>query len=315
MNLLIHILLQLTQSMLLVFLAPLLLGWINQSRAWLMNKKGAGLIQPYRELKKLFYKDAVIAENASFIFRMTPYLRFSCMWLAAGIIPVITTHLPFSPAADVIALVGIFAFSRAFLALSAMDIGTAFGSLGARREMMIGFLAEPGLLMVFFGASLLSNSTALTTIVTTTLNQPLMLHPGLAFAAVAFLMILLAENTRLPVDNPATHLELTMIHEAMVLEYSARHLALIKWSSSIKLINYVTMGLALFIPWGIAQDITFAALGWAFIVLIIKLILFGFILAMLETLSAKLRLFRAPEFLATAFMLAVLGILINLLMK
>lgn len=305
---------QLLQSLLVVLLAPLFLGWVNQWRAWLTNRTGPGLLQPYRVLRKLFHKDAVLAENASPLFRFTPYLIFGCMWLAGGIVPVLATDLPFSPAADVIALVGVFALARVFLALAAMDVGTAFGGLGARREVLVAFLAEPALLMVFFTASLISHSTQLTTIVETLAHREFAIYPSMAFAAVAFVMVLLAENARIPVDNPATHLELTMIHEAMILEYSARHLALIEWGSAMKLLAYTTLGIALFLPWGIAEARNFTALPLAVAALTAKLALAGVGLAVLETLSAKMRLFRVPEFLATAFLLAVLGMLIHFLL-
>jgi len=308
------ILFQLFQSLLVVAIAPLLLGWVNQCRAWLQNRTGAGVLQPYRTLRKLFHKDAVIAHNASPLFRVTPYILFSCMWLAAGVVPMLATDLPFSPAADVIALVGIFALARVFIALAAMDIGTSFGTLGARREMLIAFLAEPALLMVFFTASLISHSTQLPTIVDALAHQQFSLYPSMAFAAIAFVMILLAENARIPVDNPTTHLELTMIHEAMILEYSARHLALIEWASSIKLLAYTTIGFALFIPYGIAEAGNWAALPLALVALGVKLAAAGAGLALLETISAKMRIFRAPEFLGTAFLLAVLGMLIHFLL-
>lgn len=306
---------QFIQSMLTLLLAPLLLGWINQCRAWLQNKTGAGLLQPYRNIVKLFHKDAVIAHSASPLFRATPYIVFGCMLFAAGIVPVLATDLPFAPAADVIALVGIFALARVFIALAAMDIGTAFGTLGARREMLIAFLAEPALLMVFFTASLISQSTALTTIVETLAHREFALYPSMAFAAVAFLMVLLAENARIPVDNPATHLELTMIHEAMILEYSARHLALIEWAAALKLIAYSTIGIALFLPWGIAENADTAAMPLALAVLVAKLLIGGAGLALLETASAKMRIFRAPEFLGTAFLLGVLGMLVHFLLE
>ena len=306
---------QLLQSLLMVALAPLMLGWVNQCRAWLQNKRGPGLLQPYRVLRKLFHKEALLTYNASLLFRATPYIRFGCMWLAAGIVPVLATDLPFSPAADVIALVSIFALSRVFLALAAMDVGTAFGGLGARREMMIAFLAEPALLMVFFTASLISHSTQLTTIVATLSHTQLALYPSLAFAAVAFVMVLLAENARVPVDNPATHLELTMIHEAMILEYSARHLALIEWASSIKLLTYITIGIALFLPFGIAQSGSWSALPFALALLLVKLLFAGLGLSLLETLSAKMRIFLAPEFLGIALLLAILGMLMHFLLE
>jgi formate hydrogenlyase subunit 4 len=306
---------QLLQLAIALLLAPLLVGWVNQCRAWLANKSAPSLFLPYRTIRKLFHKDAVVAENASAIFRLTPYIVFGAMTLAAAIVPSLATDLPFAHAADAIALVGLFALARVFIALAAMDIGTAFGTMGARREMFVGFLAEPALLMVLFTASLLSGSTSLPTIVETLAHREIAIYPSLAFAGVAFTMVSLAENARIPIDNPATHLELTMIHEAMTLEYSARHLALLEWASALKLFNYSCIGLALFLPFGIAQGSYdwFAILG-ATPVLIAKLVVGGFALALIETLSAKMRIFRAPEFLGTAFLLAVLAMLVNLLL-
>ncbi|MBI3935642.1 MAG: NADH-quinone oxidoreductase subunit H [Betaproteobacteria bacterium] len=304
---------QIVQSVLAVLIGPLYVGWVNQCRAWLQNRSGPGLLQPYYMLARLFHKEPVIAEHASPLFRATPYVLFGCMWLAGGIVPALATDLPFAPAADIIALVGVFALARVFLSLAALDIGTSFGGLGARREMMVGFLAEPAMLMTLFTAAFISNSTALTTIVETLAHREFAIYPSLAFAAVAFLMVLLAENARVPVDNPATHLELTMIHEAMILEYSGRHLALIEWASAIKLFAYTAIGIALFAPWGIAEGSNWSALPVALVALAAKLVLAGAGLAALETVSAKFRLFRAPEFLSTAFLLAVLGMLIHFL--
>jgi formate hydrogenlyase subunit 4 len=308
------ILFQLVQDAVVVLLAPLLMGWVNQCRAWLQNRSGAGVLQPYRNLAKLFHKDAVLAHNASPLFRAVPYILFACMWLAAALVPVVAVDLPLSPSVDVIALVGIFALARVFISLAAMDIGTSFGTLGARREMLVGFLAEPALLMVFFTASMISHSTSLITIVDTLAHKQFVLYPSLAFASAAFLMVLLAENARIPVDNPSTHLELTMIHEAMILEYSARHLALIEWASALKLFAYVTIGIALFMPWGIAAAGDWGALPVALAALTIKLVAAGAGLALLETVSAKMRIFRVPEFMGTAFLLAVLGMLIHFLL-
>jgi formate hydrogenlyase subunit 4 len=302
---------QLLQSLLVMLAAPLLLGWVNTCRAWLHNRTSPGLLQPYRSLHKLFQKDAAIAANASWVFRFSPYIQFGCMWLAAAIVPAIATDLPFSPAADVIALVGVFAVARVFAALAGMDIGTAFGMLGSRRETLVGALAEPALLVIFFNMAAISHSTSLVTIVQTMAREPFVIHPSLAFAAVAFVMVLLAENARIPVDNPATHLELTMIHEAMVLEYSARHLALIDWAASIKLFVYCTIGIALFLPWGIPAAGNWGAVPLAVAILCGKLAIAGAGLALLEALSAKMRVFRMPEFLATAFLLAMLGLLLR----
>lgn len=295
--------------------APLFAGWIAMCRAWLQNRSAPSLWLPYRSIRKLFHKDAVIAGNASALFRLSPYVVFGTMVLAAAIIPSMSTRLPFAVAADAIALVGLLATARVFMSLAAMDIGTAFGSLGARREMMVGFLAEPALLMVVFVASLISATTALPAITEDLATQRLGLYPSLAFTAVAFTMVLLAENARIPIDNPATHLELTMIHEAMVLEYSARHLALVEWAASLKLFNYACIGFALFVPWGVSTEAGGPLSLLASIpVLAAKLVLAGVGLALIETVSAKLRVFRAPEFLTGAFLFAVLGLLVHLLL-
>jgi formate hydrogenlyase subunit 4 len=306
---------QLFQVLLAVLLAPLMLGWLNNCRAWLQNRSAPGLLQPYRVLRKLFNKDAVLAYNASALFRTAPYLIFGCMVLAASSVPLVLTDLPFAYAADAIALVGVFALARVFMALAAMDIGTAFGSMGARREMLVAFLAEPALLMVLFTPALISQSTSLNTMVEALAQREFAIYPSMAYAAVAFLMVLLAENARIPIDNPATHLELTMIHEAMILEYSGRHLALMEWASAMKLMIYCTIGIALFLPWGIVSAGEWRLLPAATAVLVAKLLLAGAGLAVLETVSAKMRIFRAPEFLGMAFLLAVLGMLTHFLLE
>ncbi|NTV94615.1 MAG: formate hydrogenlyase [Thiobacillus sp.] len=309
------LLLQIFQTVLAIILAPLLMGWVNQCRAWLQGRTAPPISQPYRVIRKLFHKDAVLAHDASRLFRFAPYIIFACMALAAGIVPTVANDLPFSPAADVIALVGIFALARVFLALAAMDIGTSFGTLGARREMLVSFLAEPALLMVFFTASLISQSTELPRIVETLAHKQFAIYPSMAFAAVAFWMVSVAENARIPIDNPTTHLELTMIHEAMILEYSARHLALIEWAVALKLFVYSALGIALFLPWGIAPAGDLSALPLAILALLVKMLAGGAGLAFLETIAAKVRLFRAPEFLGTAFLLAVLGMLTHFILE
>jgi formate hydrogenlyase subunit 4 len=306
---------QLLEIVLAIALAPLLTGWVAQWRAWLQNRSAPSLLQPYRMLHKLFNKESMVADHASRLFRSAPYVVFGCMVLACSIIPTLSTDLPLAPAADAIALVGLFALARVFISLAAMDVGTAFGTMGARREMLVGFLAEPALLMVLFSASLISNSTSLPTIVETLAHRELVIYPGLAFAGVAFVMVSLAENARIPVDNPATHLELTMIHEAMVLEYSGRHLALIEWAASLKLFAYSCIGLAIFFPWGVAQAHEPLAMLLALPALLLKLAVGGFLLALLETVTAKLRIFRVPEFLGTAFLLSVMAMLVQLLLS
>lgn len=297
-----------------VLVAPLLTGWVNQCRAWLQNKSAPPLLQPYRVLHKLFIKDSVVARNATPLFRVAPYVVFGAMTLAGGIIPTLTTDLPLARAADALALVGLFALARVLLSLAAFDIGTAFGTLGARREMLVGFLAEPALLMVLFTASLIVSSTSLGSIAEAFAHREFVIYPSLAFAGVAFAMVSLAENSRIPVDNPTTHLELTMIHEAMILEYSGRHLALIEWASSLKLYAYSCIGIALFLPWGIATAASPATLLASMLVLLAKLAVGGALLAVIETVSAKMRIFRVPEFLAGSFLLAVIGMLVHVLL-
>ncbi|MHB1609744.1 MAG: respiratory chain complex I subunit 1 family protein [Acidiferrobacter thiooxydans] len=301
------------QILFVVAMAPLLSGWVRQCRAWLANRAGAGLLQPYRELFKLLRKQPIVAHDASALFLATPYIVFTVMVVAGAMVPMITTRLPLAGAADAVVLAGMFTFARIFAALAAMDLGTAFGSMGARRTMLVGFLAEPALLMVLFTPALISGSTSLVVIVRELAHHGVILYPSMVFAAAAYVMVTLAENARLPVDNPDTHLELTMIHEALNLEYSGRYLALIEWGSAIKLFVYIGIGAALFFPWGIAQDRGLDALLIAYALLATKLAVAGIGLAMIETLVAKLRLFRVPEFLGTAFLLAVLGLLVRFL--
>ena len=306
-----NVALQLLQSALVVLAAPLVLGWVNICRAWLQNRSAPSILLPYYTLAKLFHKDAVIANTTSPMFRITPYVLFGCMALAAGIVPVLATDLPFAPAADIIALVGLFATARVFAALAAMDTGTSFGGLGARREMMVGFLAEPAMLMTLFTAAFISGSTQLSTIVETLAHREFAIYPSLAFAAVAFVMVLLAENARVPVDNPATHLELTMVHEAMVLEYSGRHLAMIELAASLKLLLYISLIACMFVPWKLADaEAGSAAYLVGLVAYLAKLAAGGTLLALFETATAKMRIFRVPEFLGAALMLGLLATLL-----
>ncbi len=301
------------QILFVLAMAPLLAGWVRQCRAWLANRAGAGLLQPYRELLRLLRKQPVVPHEASALFVATPYIVFTTMVVASALVPMITIRLPLAGAADAVVLAGVFSLARIFAALAAMDLGTGFGSMGARRAMLVGFLAEPALLMVLFTPALISGSTSLVVIVRQLVRHGVILYPSMAFAAVAYVMVTLAENARLPVDNPDTHLELTMIHEALNLEYSGRYLALIEWGAAIKLFVYIGIGAALFFPWGIAQGTSPAGLAIAYALFSAKLATAGAGLAVIETVFAKLRLFRVPEFLGTAFLLAVLGLLMRYL--
>ncbi len=303
------LLIEIVQIITLLGISPLFIGWVRMLKCWAQGRSSAGMFQPYRDLAKLFSKDVVLAENASWIFRFTPYLVFCTAVLAGGIIPIISIELPLAPTADVIVLVGLFAMARFFTALAGMDIGTAFGGMGSSREMTIASLAEPAMLMSIFTVSLANRSTSLSHIVRAICSGESVMRPSLAFAFLAFVLITLTETGRIPVDNPATHLELTMIHEAMILEYSGRHLALIEWANMMKLYLFVMLGVASFAPWGIATGAGFIAIAEAFIYMALKLAIVGIGLVTIETRLAKMRLFRLTEFLGSAFLLATLGML------
>ncbi len=300
---------EILQIAVLLFVAPLFAGWVKMVKCWFQGRTSPSLFQPYRDILKLFSKDVTLAENASWIFRFTPYLVFGVSVMAGGIIPMVSTDLPLSATADVIALVALFAIARFFTALAGMDIGTAFGGMGSSREMTIASLAEPAMLMAVFAVSLVAKSTSLSQMALVISKGHSMLRPSLVFALLAFILIVLAETGRVPVDNPATHLELTMIHEAMILEYSGRHLALIEWAGMMKLFLFVVLGIASFFPWRIAQTDDLAAVLAAFPVLLFKLGIVGIGLVMIETGLAKMRIFRVTEFLGSAFLFATLGML------
>ncbi|MBE7414886.1 MAG: NADH-quinone oxidoreductase subunit H [Deltaproteobacteria bacterium] len=302
-------LMQALQLTIVVAGAPLLTGWVRTLKCWMQGRRTAGLLQPYRDLARLFSKDIVLAENASWIFRFAPYVVFGATLMAGAVIPLISFDLPLGATADIIALVALFATARFFLALAAMDTGTAFGGMGSSREMTVASLAEPAMLMSIFTVSLASQSTSLSQMAHVITSTPLVLRPSLAFALLAFILIAVAETGRVPVDNPATHLELTMIHEAMILEYSGRHLALIEWAGMMKLLLFSSIGIACFFPWGISGHGDPLMLPPAFVILAAKLALIGIFIVLVETGLAKMRLFRVPEFLGSAFLLATLGML------
>jgi formate hydrogenlyase subunit 4 len=303
------IVIELLQIITLLALAPAFVGWVRMLKCWTQGRTTAGIFQPYRDLRKLFTKDIILAENASWIFRFTPYLVFGTCVLAGGIIPILSIDLPLSATADVIVLVALFAIARFFTALAGMDIGTAFGGMGSSREMMIASLAEPAMLMAIFTVSLANKSTSLSEIVQVIYSGQSVLRPSLAFALLAFILIALAETGRIPVDNPATHLELTMIHEAMILEYSGRHLALMEWASMMKLFLFAVLGIAAFAPWGIAPKGDVLAISFAMAFMAMKLGIIGIGIVLIETGLAKMRLFRLTEFLGAAFLMATLGML------
>ena len=302
---------QLGQMMVVLALAPLLAGYVRTLKARLVGRKGPPLLQPYRDLLRLLRKEVVLAHSASWVFRATPYLVFAATWVGAALVPTFATGLLFSYAADMIAIVALLGSARFMLALAGLDVGTSFGGIGSSREMMIASLAEPAMLMVVFTLSLLAGSTQLSSIATSMQSPEIGLRVSLALALVGLVMVAIAENARIPVDNPATHLELTMVHEAMILEYSGRHLAMIEAASYLKLLLYVSVIACVFFPWGIAvsgQGLAAYLAGLA--VYVLKLAAGGFLLAVFETAIAKMRVFRVPDFLGASLMLGFLAALL-----
>ena len=303
------------QTLLFIAGAPLLAGWIKRLKCHLQNRAAPSLFQPYRDLVKLFAKDVVLAEHASWLFRAAPYIVFSAMVLSAAVVPLVAVPLPASAIADVIVLAGFFALARFFQALAGMDIGTAFGGMGASREMTVASLAEPAMLMAVFTLTMTASTTNLSIAIRHILAAGLVLRPSFLFALLSLAMVTVAETGHIPVDNPATHLELTMLHEAMVLEYSARHLALMEWASMIKLMIYAVLISNIFLPWGIASRFTVAAITIGTLAVTAKLALLSVLLALWETVLAKMRLFRVPQFLGFAFLLALLGVLTHVILE
>jgi formate hydrogenlyase subunit 4 len=311
MAVILNLAVQAAQMLLVLALAPLLTGFVRKVKARLLLRQGPPLIQPYRDLVRLLRKEVVLADNASWLFRAVPYLIFAATWVAASLVPTFATGLIFSWSADLIAIVALLGTARFFLALAGLDIGTSFGGIGSSREVMIASLAEPAMLMLVFTLALVAGSTQLSTMAAFFASGDVGLRVSLGMALIALIMVAIAENARIPIDNPATHLELTMVHEAMVLEYSGRHLALIDLASELKLLLYVSLIACLFIPWGIAPpDAAPQALLTGVAAYVTKLAVCGFLLALFETSIAKMRVFRVPEFLGAALMLGLLATLL-----
>jgi formate hydrogenlyase subunit 4 len=299
------------QMLLVLLLAPLLTGFVRKVKARLLRRRGPPPWQPYLDLVRLLRKEVVLAHNASWLFRVIPYLVFAATWVAASLVPTFRTGLLFSWSADLIAIIALLGSARFFQALAGLDVGTSFGGIGSSREVMIASLAEPAMIMIVFTLALLAGSTQLSTMVSFMSSPDVGLRVSLGLALIALIMVAIAENARIPVDNPATHLELTMVHEAMVLEYSGRHLALIDLAASLKLLLYVSLIACLFAPWGTASPgAGLAALAVGAAAYAGKLAAGGFLLALFETSIAKMRVFRVPEFLGAALMLGLLAILL-----
>ena len=296
--------------------APLLVGLVRRVKARLQGRRGAGVLQPYADLRKLLAKEAVVSETTSWIFRFTPYLLVATMLLSALLVPLLTTRTPLGFLGNIIVLMYLFLLGTFFLALAGLDAGSPFGGMGSSREMAVAALAEPTVMIAIFAIALRVGNTELDEIVRRgATDSLLLLTPGHLLAFLAFFIVALAETGRLPVDNPATHLELTMIHEAMVLEYSGRHLMLIEWAAGMKLLLFLSLLSNLFFPWGVALTVTPAAVAVACVALVLKVGALAVGIAMLETAVAKLRLFRLPALLSGSFALALLAVVSFLFVK
>ena len=299
------------QMALVLALAPLLLGFTRKVKSRLLLRQGPPLLQPYRDLLRLIRKEVMLAENASWLFRAGPYMVFSATWVAAALVPTFATGLYFSWAGDLIAITALVGSARFFLALLGMDVGTSFGGIGSSREMMFASLAEPAMIMIAFTVALVAGSTQLSAIAQFMLSSG-SLRVSLGLALAALVIVAMAENARIPVDNPATHLELTMVHEAMVLEYSGRHLAVLELAAALKLLLYISLIGCIFVPWGLAQPGDgLAAYAVGLVTYASKIAAGGFLLVLIETSIAKMRVFRVPDFLGIALMLGLLATLLR----
>ena len=302
---------QLLQMTLVIAVAPLLTGIVRATKARLLRRRGPPLIQPYRDLIRLARKEAVVADSASWLFRFVPYLVFAATWVAAALVPTFATGLLFSWSADLIAIIALLGAARFFLALAGLDVGTSFGGLGSSREALFGALAEPAMIVIVFTLALVAGSTQLSTVAAYMVSSNVGLRVSLGMALVALIIVALAENGRIPVDNPATHLELTMVHEAMILEYSGRHLAVIELAAMLKLVLYVSLIVCVFVPWGLAiADASVADRLLGALLYLVKLVLAGVALGVFESSIAKMRVFRVPDFVGAALMLGFLGALL-----
>jgi formate hydrogenlyase subunit 4 len=301
---------QLGQMLLVLALAPAVTGLIRKMKARLQRRIGPPIVQPYRDLRRLLGKEVVLAEHASWLFRAAPYLIFAATWVAAALVPTFETGLLFSWSGDLIAIVALLGAARFLQAVAALDTGTSFGGIGASREIMIASLAEPAMIMVVFTVALVAGATQLSTVAEFMVTSG-GLRVSLAMALVALIIVALAENARIPVDNPATHLELTMVHEAMVLEYSGRHLAMVELAASLRLLLYLSLIACVFFPFGLVADGggPLAHVG-AIAAYLMKIVVASLLLATLETSIAKMRVFRVPNLLGIGLMLGLLGTLL-----
>ena len=304
------------QGAVALMLAPGLIGAIRWMKARLQSREGSPPWQPYLELRKLFAKEVVVSSNASWLFLAAPFIVFGSTVTVTLLVPLLAVPLPLGGTGDLLVVVYLLLLGTFFLALAGLDPGSPFGGMGASREMTVAALAEPTMALAIFALAWGAGSTNLGQIASRTLSTPSeALAPGHVLAFAAIFLVTLAETGRLPVDNPSTHLELTMIHEAMILEYSGRYLALIEWAAALKLLVFLSLLGNLFAPWGVASVITPGALLWAAVTLALKQLALGSVIALVETHIAKLRLFRVPELLSASFILALLAVTASFLLR
>lgn len=302
------IVLSIIQAVAILALSPLVIGVIRKVKAWFQSRRGASIVQPYRDLAKLFHKGSTVSQNASWVFQVTPYICIGSVFVASLMVPFFVTRtLGFI--GDLIVVIYLLAMMRFFMALSALDTGSAFGGMGGSREMMISSMVEPAMLLAIFTMALIGGSTDLAAISMALAGSGIdLVRPALFLAAVSFFISTLAENARVPVDNPATHLELTMVHEAMILEYSGKDLAMMEWASMTKLVLFLTILSNVFFPWGIAMDLSVLAISGGIIAILLKILVLALLIAIIESAMSKMRLFRLPNLLTVSFTLALLAV-------
>lgn len=311
-----QIAISISQIIIILALAPLLSGIIKKIKAFFQIRKGPSIFQPYYDIAKLLRKDSVVSENVSWIFHAAPVISFAAVLTAGLIVPVFISELPFSFAGDLIAVVYLFALARFFTALASLDAGSSFGGMGGSREMFVASMVEPALMLSIFAVALNVGSTNLSLISQTVSAMGLSaVSPYHLLAFVALFIIAIAETGRIPVDNPATHLELTMIHEAMILEYSGKQLAIVELGAMVKQLLVFSLLANIFFPWGIAKEISAAGIAVALLVFLIKIVVLGALIAMVETSTAKWRLFRLPDLLSISLMLSFLSLVSFIIVK
>ncbi|MBI3605836.1 MAG: NADH-quinone oxidoreductase subunit H [Nitrospirae bacterium] len=308
---------QLLQAVVVLVVSPFVIGLIRKVKAWLQCRQGPVLLQPYYDLAKLFQKEVVASSSTSWIFTATPYILFSSTLTASLLVPTFLSQVPLNFAGDIITVVYLLALGTFFLMLAGLDAGSAFGGMGSSREAIVAALTEPAMILSIFAVGLTAGSTNLSTIVhKMALSHGIMSDPPPHLLALAALFIVtLAETGRVPVDNPATHLELTMIHEAMILEYSGRYLALIEWAAALKLLLFLTLLSNIFFPWGIATVMTPFGMAVGTGVWFLKVSGLAVLISLIESMFAKLRLFRITELLGVAFILSLLSLVFYYILR